>query len=82
MKLLTEASSGENFPAELEMSRLTLEWLLYSEQKTHPTAALSTLFTIVSAITARTFYTETGASTTLYQIVTIQHPQSPKNRVF
>ena len=67
--LPTQASSGENFPAELEMSRLTLEWLLCSEHKTHPTAALSTLFTIVSAITARTFYTETGASTTLYQIL-------------
>lgn len=65
----TEASSGENFPAELNMSKLTLEWLLCSEYKTHPMATLATLFTIASAITARTFYTETGASTTLYQIL-------------
>ena len=65
----TQASSGNSFPAELEMSRLTFEWLIYSEHKTHPTAALATLFTIASAITARMFYTETGASTTLYQIL-------------
>lgn len=65
----TKTVSGENFPAELEMSKLTLEWLLCSEHKTHPIAALATLFTIASAITARTFYTETGASTTLYQIL-------------
>lgn len=69
ISLPTEASSGENFPAELNMSKLTLEWLLCSEHKTHPMAALATLFTIASAITARTFYTETGASTTLYQIL-------------
>ena len=67
--LLTEASSWEKFPAELQMSQLTLEWLLCSEHKTHPTAALATLFTIASAITARTFYTESSASTTLYQIL-------------
>ncbi|MEA2072737.1 MAG: hypothetical protein U9O86_04070 [Campylobacterota bacterium] len=62
-------NSGDNFPAELKMSKLTFEWLLCSEHKTHPTAALATLFTIASAITSRTFYTETGASTTLYQIL-------------
>jgi len=61
--------SGVKFPTELEMCQLTLEWLLCSEYKTHPTAALTTLFTLASAITARTFYTETGASTTLYQIL-------------
>jgi hypothetical protein len=69
LSLTTNASSGNSFPAELEMSRLTFEWLIYSEHKTHPTAALATLFTIASAITARMFYTETGASTTLYQIL-------------
>lgn len=65
----TQASSGNSFPAELKMSRLTFGWLVCSEHKTHPTAALATLFTIASAITARQFYTETGASTTLYQIL-------------
>lgn len=69
VSLPTQASSWEKFPAELQMSQLTLEWLLCSEHKTHPTAALATLFTIASAITARTFYTESGASTTLYQIL-------------
>jgi len=65
----TLSQSRDNFPAELQISKLILEWLVCSEHKTHPTAALATLFTIASAITARTFYTETGASTTLYQIL-------------
>ena len=67
--ITSTTSSRENFPDELQMSQLTFEWLLCSEHKTHPTAALATLFTLASAITARTFYTETGASTTLYQIL-------------
>jgi len=67
--VIPTSNSGDQFPTELKMSLLTLEWLLCSEHKTHPTAALATLFTIVSAITARAYYTETGASTTLYQIL-------------
>lgn len=68
-QLINITSRRENFPAELKMSHLTFKWLICSEHKTHPTAALATLFTLASAITARTFYTETGASTTLYQIL-------------
>ncbi len=67
--ITSNSYSGIQLPNELEMCQLTWEWLLCSEYKTHPTAALTTLFTLVSAITARTFYTETGISTTLYQIL-------------
>lgn len=69
LSIPTVSQSRENFPAQLQMCQLIFQWLLCSEHKTHPTAALATLFTLASAITARTFYTETGASTTLYQIL-------------
>lgn len=58
-----------NFPKELNHSHSLYEWLMVSDTKTHSTAALSTLFTIVSAITARGYYTQTKVSTSLFSIL-------------
>ena len=45
------------------------QWLMVSDAKTHPIAALTALLTIVSAITARGYYSDTKASSTLYLIM-------------
>lgn len=69
------------FPSELKMSKLVLEYLICSEYKTHPTAALTTLLTLASTITARKYYTETNASTTLF-LTLVAATGSGKNIVF
>lgn len=45
------------------------QWLMVSDAKTHPIAALTALLTIVSTITARGYYSDTKASSTLYLIM-------------
>jgi hypothetical protein len=45
------------------------QWLMVSDPKTHPIAALTALLTIVSTITARGYYSDTKASSTLYLIM-------------
>lgn len=45
------------------------QWLMVSDAKTHPIAALSALLTIVSAVTARGYYSHTKASSTLFLIM-------------
>lgn len=45
------------------------QWLMVSDAKTHPIAALTALLTIVSAITARGYYSHTKASSTLFLIM-------------
>lgn len=57
------------FPTELKHCQSLYDWLMVSAKKTHPTAALSALFTITSAITARGYYTHTKASTSLFIII-------------
>jgi hypothetical protein len=42
---------------------------MVSDVKTHPIAALTTLFTIASAVTARGYYSDTHTSSTLYLIM-------------
>lgn len=67
--MLVNKEPQYKFPTELKHSHSLLEWLMVSDTKTHPIAALSTLFTIVSAITARGYYTQTKASTSLFTIL-------------
>jgi hypothetical protein len=62
-----ETTSGIH--EELVHSMRLLSWINNSDDKTHAVASLSALFTIVSAVTARAYYTKTRASTTLFQIV-------------
>jgi energy-coupling factor transporter ATP-binding protein EcfA2 len=45
------------------------QWLMVSDAKTHPIAALTALLTIVSAVTARGYYSHTKASSTLFLIM-------------
>jgi len=59
----------QKLPQELKQSQSLYDWLLVSDSKTHVTAALSTLLTIVSTITARGYYTQTRASTSLFTIL-------------
>ena len=56
-------------PAELKKCQELINWLDISESKTHHMTSLVSLFTIASAVTARGYFTETRASTSLYMIL-------------
>lgn len=68
------------FPEELKFCRELYEFINSSQYKTHPTASLTALFTIASAMTARGYYTETKASTSLY-LITIAKTGAGKNNI-
>jgi energy-coupling factor transporter ATP-binding protein EcfA2 len=54
---------------QLPMCKALFTWLQVSDDKTHPIASLTSLLTIVSAVTARGYYTHTNASTNLFLIM-------------
>ena len=56
------------FPESLKESRRLMEWLLHSSHIVHPVAVVSSFITIVGGLGARKIYTETDASTTLYNV--------------
>lgn len=56
------------FPESLTESRKLMVWLLHSSSIVHPAAVVSSFITIVGGLTARKVYTDTGASTSLYNI--------------
>lgn len=58
-----------NLSEDLVHSTRLLSWINNSDYKTHPVASLTSLLTIISAITARSHYGQTRASTTLYLIL-------------
>lgn len=68
------------FPDELKMTKQTFEWLMHSEEKTHPTAALTTVITVAATIAARTYWGPTNISSTLY-IILLAETGSGKNIV-
>lgn len=57
------------FLNSMPMCNRLFQWMMVSDAKTHPIAALTTLFTITSAVTARGYYSDTKASSTLYLIM-------------
>lgn len=57
-----------NFPDNLKYSKELLDWIMNSSYITHPTAVVACFITIISSLTARKVYTDTGCSTTLYTI--------------
>jgi hypothetical protein len=57
------------FLNSMSMCNRLFQWIMVSDVKTHPIAALTTLFTIASAVTARGYYSDTHTSSTLYLIM-------------
>lgn len=56
-------------PQELKFCNKLYDWLNRCDIKTHPTASVAALITIASAMTARSYYTQTKASTTLFTLL-------------
>ena len=67
-------------PQELKQCKVLFDWLMVSDHKTNSIAAFTALITVVSAITARGYYTNTRASTSLFAIL-ISPTGSGKNLV-
>lgn len=67
-----ESMNHYKIPSTLPRCCQLYNWLMESERKTHPTVALGTLLTTISAITSRKYYSETDCSSTLYLIVIAQ----------
>lgn len=57
-----------HFPSNLKNSEKLLDWITHSGYMVHPTAIVASFITILSGLTARAVYTETGVSTALYTI--------------
>jgi hypothetical protein len=58
-----------SLPKELKHCKDLFDWLMVSDTITHSIAALTTLITIASAVTARGYYADTRASTSLFMIL-------------
>lgn len=56
------------FPQSLKDSKKLLDWIMYTNYVVHPTAILASFITILSSLTARVVFTETGCSTSLFTI--------------
>lgn len=66
---VVETNDYHPFLNSMSMCNRLFQWIMVSDVKTHPIAALTTLFTIASAVTARGYYSDTHASSTLYLIM-------------
>jgi hypothetical protein len=66
---VVETNDYHPFLNSMSMCNRLFQWIMVSDVKTHPIAALTTLFTIASAVTARGYYSDTHTSSTLYLIM-------------
>lgn len=66
---VVETQEYHPFLSTMPMCNQLYKWLMLSDVKTHPIAALTSMLTIASAISARAYYSDTKASTTLYLIM-------------
>lgn len=66
---IVETHEYHSFLSTMPMCNELYQWLMVSDVKTHPIAALTAMLTIASAVTARGYYSETYVTTTLYLIM-------------